>query len=375
MENRWKYVVILALLVPVTLVLHFYSELPAALPGQSSLTRHVLADLCYIPIVLAAIWFGLRGAVITTTFIAGFSFLFLLLNPPLNPHEIISDYVEIIFFYLVGAVSGVVLDRDRRLRRMLADTQRNLDQAERLSIIGQMVASIVHEFKNPLVSIAGAARIIREKSLAEDKRDEYLTVIEEEAGRLDKAVRQLLSYPRPGPPNLAQIDVREPLLVIQKQLGMQCEIQGVKITLKCPDIPRIWGDRDRLYHAFSNIIINAMQALPQGGKIELSCRVASSSGRVVVVEIMDNGPGISKDIQPKIFQPFFSTKSDGTGLGLAIAKTIIREHGGAIEIESVEGRGTKFIVTLPVENTILHKSVLTSKDADRQLESARELEK
>ncbi len=373
MEHRWKYVVFLAILVPVTLVLHFYSELPATLPGQSSLTRHVLADLCYIPIVLAAIWFGLRGAVITTTFIAGFSFLFLLINPPINPHEMIGDYIEIIFFYLVGAISGVVLDRDRRLRRVLAETQRNLDQAERLSIIGQMVASIVHEFKNPLISIAGAARIIREKSLAEDKKAEYLAVIEDEAKLLDKAVRQLLSYPRPGPPNLTEVDAREPLLAIQKQLGFQCESQGVKITLKCSDLPRIWGDRDRLYHAFSNIIINAMQALPQGGRIELSCRMASNSDKVVVIEIADNGPGISKDIQPKIFQPFFSTKSDGTGLGLAIARTIIKEHGGGIEIDSVEGRGTKFIVTLPVENTILRNGVLKSKDANRQLESARGL--
>jgi two-component system sensor histidine kinase HydH len=349
MESRGKQLIILALLVPITLVFHFYSELLATTSGQSTLLRHVLADLCYIPIVLSAIWFGLRGAIIATTFIAGFSLIFLLVNQPANPHEIIGDYAEIVFFYLVGAISGIVLDRDRRLRAILEKTQRNLNQAERLSIIGQMVASIVHEIKNPLVSISGAVRIMREKSITEEQKEEYLTVIDNEARHLDEAVHQLLSYPRPDPTVLSDIDIREPLAAIQKQLSLQSNSQGVRISLKSTDLPPVKGDRDKLYHAFSNIIINAMQAMPQGGRIDLICSRSSNPDGKVIVEIADNGPGINKDILPKLFQPFFSTKSGGTGLGLVIAKSIIKEHGGNIEIDSAEGKGTKFTITLPTK--------------------------
>jgi two-component system, NtrC family, sensor histidine kinase HydH len=346
--NGKKYVAIIAVLVPITLVLHFYSQLLVTPTGQSSILRHVLSDLCYIPIVLAAIWFGLRGAIITTTFIAAFSLMFLLMYSPANPHEVIGDYIEIIFFYLVGAISGIALDRDRRLRRMLAESQKNLYQAERLSIIGQMVASIVHEFKNPLISIMGATRILREKTLSEEQRTEYVGVIESEAKRLDGSVRILLTYPRPTPSNLSEIDIRETLAALQKQLGFQCSTQGVRMMLKSGEIPSIKGDRDKLYQAFSNIIINAIQAMPTGGKLDLNCSyVNHNPSGSVVIEIADTGPGIAKELLPKIFQPFFSTKSDGTGLGLAISKSIIKEHGGGIEIDSAEGRGTKFTITLP----------------------------
>ncbi len=349
MESRSKQLIILALLVPITLVFHFYSELLATTSGQSTLLRHVLADLCYIPIVLSAIWFGLRGAITTTTIIAAFSLIFLLVNRPANPHEIIGDYTEIIFFYLVGAVSGIVLDRDRRLRAILEETQRNLNQAERLSIIGQMVASIVHEIKNPLVSISGAVRIMRDKSITEQQKDEYLTVIENETRRLDETVRLLLNYPHPGPTVLTDVDVREPLSAIQRQLSLQANSQGVRISLRGNDIPPVKGDRDQLYHAFSNIIINALQAMPGGGKVDLNCSYIENPDGRVIVEIADNGPGIKKDILPKLFKPFFSTKSGGTGLGLVIARNIIKDHGGTIEIDSAEGKGTKFTVSLPAK--------------------------
>jgi two-component system sensor histidine kinase HydH len=348
-ESRSKQLAILALLVPITLIFHFYSELLATSSGQSTLLRHVLADLCYIPIVLAAIWFGLRGAIVTTTVIAAFSLIFLILNPPANPREIIGDYAEIIFFYLVGAVSGIVLDRDRRLRARLEETQKNLNQAERLSIIGQMVASIVHEIKNPLVSISGALKIIHDKTITEKQRDEYLTVIENETRRLDETVHLLLNYPRPSPAVLADVDVREPLATIQKQLGFQASSQGVRITLKSADLPPIKGDRDQLYHAFSNIIINALQAMPEGGRIDLICSFSENPDGWVIVEIADNGPGIKKEDLPRLFQPFYSTKKGGTGLGLVIAKNIIKEHRGSIEIDSLEGKGTRFRIALPVK--------------------------
>lgn len=349
MTSKNRHLVILAILIPATLIFHYLNTFWGGSHAQPSVMHHVLTDPCYIPIVLAAIWFGLRGAIITATIIGGFSFL----NTALMPHgttlELMSDYVEIIFFYLAGGISGMVLDKDRRLRSMLDETRRRLNQAERLAIVGQMVASVVHEIKSPLIAIRGSAQILRDKSVSDTQKLEYTTIIEKESQRLDGLVHSLLTYPRPSSSVLANIDIREPLLAVQKQLGFQSEIHGVQIVLKSAEVPIIRGDRDKLYQVFSNIIINAMQAMPSGGKVELNCfHVNDNSKEFVKIEIGDNGPGIKKDILPKIFQPFYTTKNDGTGLGLAIADTIIKEHGGYIDVQSDEGRGTKFIISLPV---------------------------
>jgi two-component system, NtrC family, sensor histidine kinase HydH len=347
-SSRRKYIIVLTIIVPITLAFHFYSQLWQAPSGQSSFMRYVLSDLCYIPIVLSAVWFGLGGAIPTASFLAIASFLFIIFIPPQTQHELISDYFEILFFCLVGGIAGAVVDRDKRLRRSLEVTQRNLHQTERLSIIGQMVASVVHEIKNPLISIMGAANILRDRSVSAEQRDEYITVIENEAKRLNDTICLLLSYPKPGPPNLTDIDIKEALDTIQKQLEFQCRVQGIKLSIRCSDIPLIKGDHDKLYHAFSNIVINAMQAMPQGGKIDLNCyRFSNSIKNSVVIEISDNGPGIPKEILPKVFQPFFTTKNTGTGLGLAITQGIVREHSGTIKIESADKVGTKFIITLP----------------------------
>ena len=349
MSSSRRRAVILAIIVPITLIFHYFNPFWGGPHSQSNVMHHVLTDPCYIPIVLAAIWFGLRGAIFTTTVIAAFSLINAVFVPSGNPYELMSDYVEIIFFYGIGAISGIVLDKDRRLRRMLEETRRNLNQAERLAIVGQMVASIVHEIKSPLVSIKGAAQILRYDSISDKQKAEYTGIIEKEAQRLDNVVHGLLTYPRPSSSVLEKIDVREPLTAVKKQLGFQSEMHNIQIVLKSDEVPMIKGDREKLYQVFSNIIINAMQAMPQDGKIELSCFQDNINSKTSVkIVIADDGPGIARDVLSNIFRPFYTTKNDGTGLGLAIAKTIITEHGGCINVESTEGKGTKFIITLPV---------------------------
>ena len=349
MTNRRRHFITLAIIVPATLIFHYFNPFWGGPHGQPNVMHHVLTDPCYIPIILAAIWFGLRGAIITATIIGAFSFLNTVLMPHGTTLELMSDYVEIIFFYLAAGISGIVLGKDRRLRQTLEETRRSLNQAERLAIVGQMVASIVHEIKSPLISIKGAAQILHDESVSEEQKREYSDIIENEAQRLDVLVHNLLAYPRPSSPIFDSLDLKEILAEIQKQLGFQTEAHGIQIILKSSGVSAIKGDRDKLNQVFSNIIINAMQAMPHGGKIELNCSYANdNSKRYVKIEIADNGPGISREFLPKIFQPFYTTKPDGTGLGLAISKTIIQEHGGHIYVKSVEGQGTKFTVTLPV---------------------------
>ena len=144
MTNSQKRTAILVVLIPVTLALHSYSHLWITLPGQSNFMNHVLSDLCYIPIILAAIWFGIRGAVISTTIVAVFFFLFVIFYPPESSHELTSDYVEIVILFLIGGFSGMALDKDRHLRKKLDEIQRHAAVYNR---------SLIESSLDPLVTI------------------------------------------------------------------------------------------------------------------------------------------------------------------------------------------------------------------------------
>jgi PAS domain S-box-containing protein len=150
MTSRRKRIATLAILILISLAFHLYSHTWKAAPGQSNFMKHVLADLCYIPILVGAIWFGIRGAVLTTTIIAIFSLIFVILYPSGSPAEIRSDYVEIIFFYLVGGVTGIVLDKDRRLHKLLEETQRQAAIYNR---------SLIEAGLDPLVTIGPDGKI------------------------------------------------------------------------------------------------------------------------------------------------------------------------------------------------------------------------
>ncbi len=150
LTSRQKRIAMLAILIAITLVFHLYSHIWNAASGEANFMKHVLADLCYIPIIVAAIWFGIRGAVLSSTIIAGFSLVFVLLYPGKTSPELISDYVEIIFFYLVGGISGIVLDRDRRLHKILEETQRTAAAYNR---------SLIEVALDPLVTIGPDGKI------------------------------------------------------------------------------------------------------------------------------------------------------------------------------------------------------------------------
>jgi PAS domain S-box-containing protein len=150
LTSRQKRIATLAILIPITLAFHLYSHIWKATPGEANFMKHVLADLCYIPIIVAAIWFGIRGAVLSSTIIAVFSLVFVFLYPGKSSPELISDYIEIIFFYLVGGISGIVLDRDRRLNKLLEETQRHAAAYNR---------SLLEASLDPLVTIGPDGRI------------------------------------------------------------------------------------------------------------------------------------------------------------------------------------------------------------------------
>jgi signal transduction histidine kinase len=347
MKQKSKLLLV-ALITLCTLSIHYYDLIFAGVLGHSNFMHAIHGRLCYIPIVLAAFWFGLRGGLIAATVIAFFTLLYIKIGPVGMAHELYGEFAEIAFYFAIGGFSGILLDSERASRNRRAEAERKLEQAERLSLMGQMVTSIAHEIKNPLGSIKGAIQIIKDKTTPERDKTEFAGIIEKEVDRLDNVVRDYLSFSKPAPLKLNETNLRAVIEDVIKQLSYQCREKNVSIVFQPENIPNINGDKDKLHQLFLNIFLNSIQAIQSGGKIEITCRIiADDSSATLELKISDTGTGIMSENLAKIFDPFFSTKTQGTGLGLATAKGIVTDHGGTIRAESQVGQGTDFYITFP----------------------------
>lgn len=230
------------------------------------------------------------------------------------------------------------------------ELEEKLNQSERAAAIGRLTQSVAHEIRNPLNVINLSIDHVSSRYGPEDdiRRKQFtrmLSSIKDEIERLKRLVNDLLNYGRPARLAVETVDVRKLMDETISLIRPQADEQGVEVTVEADDAPaEVRGDRERLKSSLSNLAINALQAMPSGGR--LSARVAREDGFVKVV-IRDTGVGISEEALGKIFEPYFSTKQTGFGIGLALTKTIIQEHHGSIEVESELDRGTAFTVRLP----------------------------
>jgi two-component system, NtrC family, sensor histidine kinase HydH len=346
--NKNSKLILVILVTAATLTFHYYDLIFMGLFGHSHLMHAIHGRLCYIPIVLAAFWFGLRGGLLTALVISLFSLLYIFIRPISNASDLYGEYAEIAFYFAIGGFAGILLDSERSSRNKKDEAERKLLQAERLSVMGQMVASIAHEIKNPLGSIKGAVQILGDKSTPAKDRQEFTSIIEKEVDRLDKVVKEYLSFAKPSPHRSEWIDINAILQSVIKQMKFQSGEHNVSVEFEPQNVLSMMGDPDKLRELFLNIMLNSLQAMPTGGKIEITCRQVTEGSRPwLVTRITDSGPGIASENLTQIFEPFFSTKAQGTGLGLATAKTIVDDHNGTIKAESVKGKGTTFVITFP----------------------------
>jgi two-component system, NtrC family, sensor kinase len=236
----------------------------------------------------------------------------------------------------------------------LKQAQSKLIQAEKLSSLGQLSASIAHEINNPLAGILTFAKLITrcaDQDVPDPQRRKVLVknlmLIQRETGRCSAIVRNLLDFARERPMELGEIDlnvvVEESLQLIAHQMGMQNE----SLEKHLEPLPRVHGDFGQLRQAVVNIALNACQAMGEGGKLTLATRVVED-GASVELSLTDTGPGIPPENLTRIFDPFFTTKEKGTGLGLSVVYGIVQGHGGTVEAKSEPGQGATFLIRLPV---------------------------
>lgn len=237
-----------------------------------------------------------------------------------------------------------ILERRQEEQKEL---QAQLELAERLAALGEMVAGVAHEIRNPLGIISSTAELLRKRLESDPTNSRLATIIEEEVNRLNQTVTEFLDFARPREPNLQPATVED---IVERSLEfLQPEIARHHIVLQRHydgNGRPLWVDPDLLYRAFLNILINAIQAMPNGGELLVATQ-PGPQGRGRKIIFQDTGEGILPENAKKIFNPFFTTKDHGSGLGLSIVKGIIESHQGQISIESNVGQGAKVSIILP----------------------------
>jgi two-component system sensor histidine kinase HydH len=242
-----------------------------------------------------------------------------------------------------GAPAGVMLlIQDLSQVKSLEE---ELRRSERMAALGKMAAGVAHELRNPLSSIKGLAILLKSRFQEKSTDQETADILVQEVERLNRSISELLDYTRPQ--KLIKEDVH-PDEVVRKAVSlirMDAESMGVEIEIQVEgNVPVIKADQDKLNQVFLNLFLNSIQAMEQGGSLDIE--VASEGGNVTFT-VKDSGCGMDKEDLPRIFDPYFTTKPEGTGLGLAMSVKIIEEHGGTITFQSEPGKGTTAVVILP----------------------------
>ena len=340
-------------------------------PIHLPILHDIFQRLYYIPIIIAAFWFGMRGGLLTSIIVSIMYAPHVLFQWGVHPAMEMEKYLEIVLYNVVGGITGYLSQREEERRLQLQRTALGLEEsyrklqsqtdliigieeqlrrAERLSALGELSAVLAHEIRNPLGSIRGTAEILRDDFPAGDRKYEFLEILIKETDRLNRVVEDFLGLARPLLVERETCDLVAELRDIVSLVSDEADMRGVRLECAGGALTPVRGDREKLRQVFLNLILNGVQATGRGGSVTITAtQLTGRGGSPDGVELIfaDTGEGIDQALMSRIFEPFFTTKSGGTGLGLSITQKIIESHGGSIEVESAPGKGTRFRVRLP----------------------------
>ena len=331
------------------------------IPASFVSAHNVLHHLNFLPLMVAGMLFGWRGAAIA-------AFAATLLNAPSIaqywltwPLDAKDQVLELSIFSVAGLIAGSLSDRERSHRHKLEETRKKLEEiylelhenvakmkkAERLSAAGQLAASLAHEVRNPLASISGAAGILRRGVARAEYLEDSLDIIQKESQRLNKLLTNFLNFANPRSPRLQRTDPTAILSSVASLAEHAAGDRHVSLVLDSPQQgAEIDCDPEQLKQVLLNLIINAVEASPAHSAVRLSAHMEQ---RRILIEVEDEGSGIPDEVSDRIFDPFFTTKPQGTGLGLAVSSTIVSQHGGTLSFHGNSPHGTTFRIELPVQ--------------------------
>ena len=339
--KRFLPIPALGVAVLLVSVFHFLT------PVESLVLHQIYQRLYYIPIILTALLYGWRGG-LGAALLASLSYVphVALHWEHQNYDYALNQYAEIALFFVIGAVTGWLGDQKRRERERaerintelqnayaeLRETVGQLLQAERLSSLAEIASGVVHEVRNPLGAIKGAVEILEDELAPDSPRREFARIAKTEVERIDKLVQEFFDFARPPKLSKTAVDVNELIRTVESLYESQAAAQKVTIkTELANDLQPIEADAEQIEQVLLNLILNALQAMPDGGTLTIRTNQAPGT---IVIEIEDTGGGIAAKDRGRIFDPFFTTKDKGTGLGLSIAHKIVALHGGKLIAEN-----------------------------------------
>jgi signal transduction histidine kinase len=323
--------------------------------------HRIVVRLYYFPVVLACLFGGWR----TGLAVAGLSSLVLMapvMFAPGTSESVLDRAVEAVTLICVAVVTGVIADRERRqkqqfqkvaeqLSAVYAKLQENFEgmkRAERLSAIGQLSAGLAHEIRNPLASISGAASILQRSENLDAKGARCLDIITKEAERLNGLLTSFLNFARPRAPRLQLIELYPVLENVAALAAHASRARTNQIATRISDrLPRVECDPEQLEQVLLNLVINAIEASPDGEPVTIA---AEPAVKKVWIRIIDQGCGVAPNDIDRLFDPFFTTKENGTGLGLSVAHQIVRRMGGSLLAQRNDDKGMTFSVVLPAKS-------------------------
>jgi signal transduction histidine kinase len=259
--------------------------------------------------------------------------------------------LRIAVLVLVGTSCwGVALLSERQKRRA-AETREYLLRSEKLTTVGKLAAEIAHQLKNPLSIINNAAfalqRYTKEAKELPDEARAQLQIIRDEVTRSDRIISELMDYSRLSEIRIERIQINEAISDALRRCLPGAQHAEIKVITQLGDnLPALFAQRYQVEECFVNLFRNAIEAMPLGGKLEVS--TSYRPPRYIQVEVRDTGIGIPKEQLGRVFDPFYTTKPTGSGMGLAIVKHIVETYGGTVEVSSREGKGTKFVLSFPI---------------------------
>jgi signal transduction histidine kinase len=256
-----------------------------------------------------------------------------------------------------------------RLYEDLKKQKAIIRRADRLASLGTLTAGLAHEIRNPLVAIKTLTQLLPERLDDEEFRTNFLAIASGEVDRLSSLVNELLEFARPTEPKLQPEDLREIMNGMILLISPETKKKAVEIVKHYEDnLPPILVDREQIRQVFLNILINAIDATPEGGRIDIQIRsfVKDDGQEFIQVETHDTGAGIPEEHIEHIFTPFFTTKEKGSGLGLAISNQIVQEHQGTITVESRPGAGSSFIIDFPLRQ--IEEETVASEKQDETID-------
>ena len=378
MNRPGRRILFLSLLAVVVVIglLHFFT------PGHQVFFHNTYRRLSYFPIVLGGIWFGVRGGFIMAL-LSSIAFIpHILLFVGQGTQAYLGEMTEIVLYLAAGLGVGAIAGRETRLRKeyqelaeklkksyarlheeteQLIEAEKQLAQAQKLSALGKLSASLVHEIKNPLSSIRGTAEILIDDFPEKHPKREFAQILLKETSRLNNTVEDVLRFSRQKQSEknkdlepLAGV-IGHVLSLLERQLrdkNILCAFKGEKYGT-------VLVEGGKISQVLLNLIMNGLDAVSAGGKIEVEI---SETDQGSLVSVCDNGCGVKAQDRDRVFEPFYSGKDDGTGLGLLISRNIIESYGGHIKVMDNPGGGACFQFIIPFDGAMNFEESVDKQD-------------